>query len=160
MLGRVLYWAHSSASGFLPGRALARAGSFPTWLFSGLTPGTAALSGEIRTPTRVLGRDSDNCCIFGRDSDAQRGENIQMSPDNHLSVQNPPEDTAMSGTRPKTPPRLGPAMERCPTRDPPGMQSYDEEHNGHRAKSVQRATIAPHGPLAQLAEQGTFNPKV
>ena len=108
----------------------------------------------------VIGRDSDNHWIFGRDSDAQRGENIQMSPDNHLSVQNPPEDTAMPGTRPKTPPRPEPAMERRPTRDPPGMQSYDEEHNGHRAKSVQRATIAPHGPLAQLAEQGTFNPKV
>ena len=108
----------------------------------------------------VVGRDSDNCCIFGRDSDAQRGENGEMMPDNHLSVQNLPEDIAMSGTRPKTPPRPGPAMERRPARNPPGMQSYDEEHNGYRAKSVQRATIAPHGPLAQLAEQGTFNPKV
>lgn len=108
----------------------------------------------------VIGRDSDNHWIFGRDSDAQRGENIQMSPDNHLSVQNPPEDTAMPGTRPTTLPRPKPAMERHPARDPPGMQSYDEEHNGHRARSVQRATIAPHGPLAQLAEQGTFNPKV
>lgn len=83
-----------------------------------------------------------------------------MSPDNHLSVQNTPDNAAMSGTRPTTLPRPKPAMERHPARDPPGMQSYDEEHNGHRARSVQRATIAPHGPLAQLAEQGTFNPKV
>ena len=160
MLGRILYWAHSSASGFLPGRALSRTGSFPNWLFSGLTPGTAALPGGFLTPTRVLGRNPDNSCIFGRDSDAQRGENGEMMPDNHLSVQNLPEDIAMSGTRPKTPPRPGPAMERRPARNPPGMQSDDEERNGYRAKSVQRATIAPHGPLAQLAEQGTFNPKV
>lgn len=104
--------------------------------------------------------DSGHGGVFGRDSDAQRGENGEMMPDNHLSVQNLPEDIAMSGTRPKTPPRPGPAMERRPARNPPGMQSYDEEHNGYRAKSVQRATIAPHGPLAQLAEQGTFNPKV
>lgn len=108
----------------------------------------------------VFGRDSDAPRVLGRDSDAQRGENGEMMPDNHLSVQNLPEDIAMSGTRPKTPPRPGPAMERRPARNPPGMQSYDEEHNGYRAKSVQRATIAPHGPLAQLAEQGTFNPKV
>lgn len=108
----------------------------------------------------IFGRDSDAPRVLGRDSDAQRGENGEMSPDNHLSVQNLPEDIAMSGTRPKTPPRPEPAMERHPARDPPGMQSYDEEPNGHRARSVQRATIAPHGPLAQLAEQGTFNPKV
>ena len=55
----------------------------------------------------IFGRDSDNCCIFGRDSDAQRGENGEMSPDNHLSVQNLPEDIAMSGTRPKRLPARG-----------------------------------------------------
>ena len=62
----------------------------------------------------IFGRDSDAPRVLGRDSDAQRGENGEMMPDNHLSVQNLPEDIAMSGTRPKTPPRPGPAMERPP----------------------------------------------
>ena len=62
----------------------------------------------------VFGRDLNAPRVLGRDSDAQRGENGEMMPDNHLSVQNLPEDIAMSGTRPKTPPRPEPAMERPP----------------------------------------------
>ena len=103
-------------SGFPPGSALPRAGFFPNWLFSKLTPDTAALPGEFLTPTRVVGRVLDNHWILGRDSDARRGENGEMSPDNHLSVQNTPDNAAMSGTRLITPPRPEPAMERHPAR--------------------------------------------
>lgn len=83
--------AGSFQSRFPPKRALLRANSGHCWVL-----------GRVPDASGVLGQIPDNLWIFGRDSDAQRGENVQMSPDNHLSVQNPPENAAMSGTRPRT----------------------------------------------------------